>query len=188
MKTMPRSRKFLSIMAVVMIGVAVFHVQPQLAAAGPTSGGKMSDDANAIALQRFYNECLNQGRFDLLPEFVAADVVNHGSAGDEKGLAAFEQGIRRTRAMFPDPHFTVEDIVSNGDEAAVRWSMVATHTAAVAGVAPTGKQLRQHAIGIYRLEGGKIAEVWLEVDRLGVLQQLGVAIPGVPAPSARAAH
>jgi steroid delta-isomerase-like uncharacterized protein len=181
-------RKLLSIMAVVMIGVAVLSVRPQQAAAGPNQGGKMSNDANAVALQRFYSECLNQGRFDLVSEFVAADVVNHGAAGEEKGLAAFEQSIRRTRAMFPDPHFTVEDIVSHGDEVAVRWSMVATHTMTVAGVAPTGKQLRQHAIGIYRLEGGKIAEVWLEVDRLGMLQQLGVAIPGLPGPPPVAAR
>jgi predicted ester cyclase len=104
--------------------------------------------------------------------------------GEQKGLAAFEKSIRSTQAMFPNPHFTLEDIVSHGDEAAVRWSMATTHSATVAGMPPTGKPLTQRAIGIYRIEGGKIAEVWLEVDRLGMLQQLGVTIPGMPGPPA----
>jgi predicted ester cyclase len=180
-----RSEKVLSIMVVVMIGVAVLSVRPREAVAGHNKGGMMSSDTNATTIRRFYGECLNGGRLDLLPEIVSADVVSHTfDGGEQKGLAAFEKSIRSTQAMFPNPHFTLEDIVSHGDEAAVRWSMATTHSATVAGMPPTGKPLTQRAIGIYRIEGGKIAEVWLEVDRLGMLQQLGVTIPGMPGPPA----
>jgi predicted ester cyclase len=184
------SERVLSIMVVVMIGVAVLSDRPREAVADPNKGGAMSNDTNATTIRRFYDECLNGGRLDLLPEVVSADVVSHTfDGGEQKGLAAFEKSIRSTQAMFPNPHFTLEDIVSHGDEAAVRWSMATTHSATVAGMPPTGKRLTQRAIGIYRIEGGKIAEVWLEVDRLGMLQQLGVTIPGLPgAPAVRAAQ
>jgi hypothetical protein len=36
----------------------------------------------------------------------------------------------------------------------------------------------------YRFEGAKIAEVWIQVDQLGVLRQIGVQIPGLPAQAA----
>ena len=34
-------------------------------------------------------------------------------------------------------------------------------------------------IGIFRLDGGKVAELWVIYDQLGMLQQLGMApMPG----------
>ncbi|MBU6296610.1 MAG: ester cyclase [Alphaproteobacteria bacterium] len=33
----------------------------------------------------------------------------------------------------------------------------------------------ERAIAIYRLEDGKIAEVWAQIDTLGLLRQLGAA-------------
>ena len=47
-----------------------------------------------------------------------------------------------------------------------------------AGTAPTGRQVSNEGIGIYRVEDGKIVESWSQVDRLGVLQQIG-AVPTI---------
>jgi predicted ester cyclase len=48
----------------------------------------------------------------------------------------------------------------------------------MAGIPPTGKAVTVPAIQTFRLVDGKIAEAWLSIDRLGMLQQLGV----LPAP------
>jgi predicted ester cyclase len=42
------------------------------------------------------------------------------------------------------------------------------------GIPPTGKDVRVDAISIFRMDGGKIAEMWEVWDTLGFLQQLGV--------------
>ena len=42
------------------------------------------------------------------------------------------------------------------------------------GIPPTGKQGTVTGIGIARFEGGKIVEAWVELDALGMMQQLGV--------------
>jgi hypothetical protein len=42
------------------------------------------------------------------------------------------------------------------------------------GVAASGKQVTDTGITIYRFEGGQLAQAWLQTDRLGVLQQIGV--------------
>ena len=152
-------------------------------------GASMPSNSDAAVIHRFYEEVLNQNRFDLLPELVSSNVINHNADGSQQtGIAPFEQGIRRVQGMFSGNHFTVDDVVSNGDKAAARWTMTAKNSGPIGGIAPTGKQITQRGVVFYRFEDGKIAEIWLQVDRLGVLQQLGVQIPGVPAPPASAAR
>jgi predicted ester cyclase len=55
-------------------------------------------------------------------------------------------------------------------------------------VPPTGKQLTEQAVVFYRFENGKIAEIWAQMDQLGILRQIGVEIPGMPAPPRPNAH
>jgi predicted ester cyclase len=54
--------------------------------------------------------------------------------------------------------------------------MRGTHRDEFMGIAPTGKHVMFTGIAIFRVEEGKIAELWQNLDTLGLLQQLG-AIP-----------
>jgi steroid delta-isomerase-like uncharacterized protein len=143
--------------------------------------------SNAAIIHRLYEECLNQGHFDLLAELVTEDVTSHGPGGDTHGRAAYTQGVERVGRMFPDRHFSVDDVITDGDKAAARWTLVATNSAPIAEIPPTGKPITEHAVVFFRFRDGKIAEVWVQMDQLGVLRQIGVTIPGVPAPQP-AAH
>jgi len=73
-------------------------------------------------------------------------------------------------AAFPDLHFTFEDLIAEGDKVVVRWTSRGTQQGELMGIPPTGKQFSATGIEIYRLEGGKIVEHWLESDNLGMLQ------------------
>jgi predicted ester cyclase len=59
---------------------------------------------------------------------------------------------------------------------ATRWSARGTHQGELVGVDPTGNQVQITGITISRIEGGKIAEDWINYDALGMMQQIG-AIP-----------
>jgi steroid delta-isomerase-like uncharacterized protein len=149
----------------------------------------MSSNSNATTIHRFYEECINQNRIEVLPELVTENVIFHGPDGRKQtGIAAYRQAIHHTHEMFSSSHITVEDVVSNGDKAAARWTMTATNSGPVMGVAPTNKPVTQNAIVLYRFENGKIAEIWLQFDRLTVLQQVGAKIPGMADPSAVSAN
>ena len=70
-------------------------------------------------------------------------------------------------------------MVAEGDRVVVRWTAEGTHQGELLGIPPTGKRLRFSGISIYRLAEGKVAEVWEEFDRLGLMQHLGVILtPG----------
>ena len=82
---------------------------------------------------------------------------------------------------FPDLHYTVEDLVAEGDKVVVRYTGRGTQQGELWGIPPTGKQMTYTGILIWRFAEGKIAEHWAEPDRLGLMQQLGVISPQGPA-------
>lgn len=95
---------------------------------------------------------------------------------DLEGLKKFYQGLWEA---FPDLRITIEDIVGEGETVAWRLSVTGTHEAEFRGVAPTGQKVAFTAQYVFRFRNGKIVERWTNLDRLGVLIQLG-AVPAPP--------
>ncbi len=190
---MNHSRSFLLPLAAATFSF-IGAISPRAAAQSPTPAarntGATMPTAQAITIHRFYEECLNQNHPELIPELFTPGIIIHSTNDTtvSTGFPAVHQTVSRVRAMFPDQHFTVDDVVVNGDKAAARWSMTATNTAPIAGIPPTGRPITQHAIVFYRFEGDKIAELWLQMDQLGVLLQVGVQIPGMQRPGAAPAQ
>ena len=58
----------------------------------------------------------------------------------------------------------------------IRQTWRGTHNGNFLGIPPTGKQVTFTSTEFYRVAGGELAEEWVEIDMLGLLQQLG-AIP-----------
>ena len=79
-------------------------------------------------------------------------------------------------AAFPDIHFTVEQMIAEGDKVAVRESWTGTHQGDFQGIPSTGKKVTMINTCIIRMENGKFAESWCTLDELSLMQQLG-AIP-----------
>jgi steroid delta-isomerase-like uncharacterized protein len=131
------------------------------------------ETANAGIVRRLYEEYLNQNRPELLPSLVSENVVLH-SATEERGIAAYAALTDRLRVAFHEMHFTLLDLIACGDRVAVRWTMDATHGGPLVGIPATGKRVEQRANVIYRLEDGKIAEIWAQMDQVGMLRQLGI--------------
>jgi steroid delta-isomerase-like uncharacterized protein len=77
----------------------------------------------------------------------------------------------------PDMQIVLEELVAEGDRAAGRWTALWTDTGGIAGVPPSGKELRMSGLDIIRCAGGAIAERWWAEDVLGVLRQAGI-FPG----------
>ena len=116
------------------------------------------------ALWRRFVEELNKGR--VLDELLATDFVLH-SVNDADIHGSLKEFFSDVFNAFPDVHFTIDDMIAEGDKVATRWTMTGTHKA-------TNKTVTVWGIGIVRVVGGKIAERWLRSDTLGIRQQLGL--------------
>ena len=145
----------------------------------------MSLDDNKAIIRAYVETVWNGRQLDRADEVVAADFVDHAPMpGQAPGL----EGVKRKWAMYldaiPDFRVTIEEMVAEGDKVAVRRSYEGTHRGELLGIPATGKRLQFGGISIFRLADGRIAEHWEQLDRLALMQQLGV----VPAPDARSAQ
>jgi len=67
-----------------------------------------------------------------------------------------------------------EDQIAEGDKVATRLTLHAVHTGEFQGMPATGKQIVVPQIAIHRIQNGKIVEVWVSSDDIGMMQQLGL--------------
>jgi predicted ester cyclase len=91
-------------------------------------------------------------------------------------LKDFKQVMSELYDAFPDIHWTLDDMVVEGDKAVVRYTFTGTHKGTIMGIPPTNRKVTMWWIGIDRVAGGKFVEGWARCDTLGFMQQLG-AIP-----------
>jgi predicted ester cyclase len=75
---------------------------------------------------------------------------------------------------FPDSHFTVDEMIAEGDRVATKKTFTGTHTEEFNGIPATGKRVTLQYADIMRVRHGKIVEHWLSMDQLSFMQQLGV--------------
>ena len=137
----------------------------------------MSAENNESVVRRWieaYNDRDRQAEADLLAPGYVAHVP--GAPGPLVGLEAWTQFSGSFAQAFPDLRLTVEDIFSAGEMVAARVAFHGTHRGEFQGTAPTGKEVAFSSIEVNRVVGGKVEEHWVELDLLGLMQQLG-AIP-----------
>jgi|SRR6516162_7473184 len=124
-------------------------------------------------------EVWNQGREQTIDELMAPEAVAHGLADatqTHRGPTAFKPFWAQLRGAFPDIHFTIDDVVSEGDMVAARWTATMTHRGEYLGVAATQKQLTLTGMVFVRIGGGKIQEGWNNWDQHTVTRELGLPL------------
>jgi predicted ester cyclase len=73
-------------------------------------------------------------------------------------------------------HFTIDDVVSEGNMVAARWTARMTHRGEYLGVAATQKQLTVTGMVFVRIGDGKIQEGWNNWDQHTVTRELGLPL------------
>ncbi|MBK9270875.1 MAG: ester cyclase [Saprospiraceae bacterium] len=80
--------------------------------------------------------------------------------------------VETYRKIFPDIQFTLTQIIAEEDIVCFRFTAEATHQGEFMGIAATNKRVQFSGIVIHRIENGRFAESWNEIDLLGIRQQL----------------
>jgi steroid delta-isomerase-like uncharacterized protein len=137
-----------------------------------------SAEENKGIAERVIEEVWNKGNLGTFDEVFAADLVNHNPFNTEVRTAEdYRAFISTGIAAFPELHYTIEDMIAEGDKVAFRFVFTGTHEGEMGGIPRTGKHVTMTGMTICRCEGGKIPELWANWDGLGYLQQLGLIPP-----------
>ena len=138
----------------------------------------MSVETNKETARRFIEEVFNdqpQGA----REFEAQDYINHDPTG--RAMQGGARQIAGFRAASPDLHYTITQLLGEGDFVAVQWSASGTHQQRIAHLEAefaqpaTGKTVTLTGVSLFRFEGNKIVELWNHWDRHHLLGQIGGA-------------
>lgn len=105
-------------------------------------------------------------------EFIAPSYLGHLSSATAIDAAELERLERIFAAAFSDTTREIKDLVAENDRVVLRVETVTTHAGEFYGVAPTRKKVRFTGIVIYRIQDGRIAESWAEIDFASLLRQL----------------
>ena len=137
-------------------------------------------ERNKAVIQRVFDEIVNEGRYDLIPELYAEDMIDHDPLpGAPPGRSAIRHSIQAMRGGFPDLQVTIEELVAVDDRVAQRAVWRGTNVGPIMGFPPTGKKAEWDSMLFWRLRDGKITERWATMDVLGMVMQLGaMPMPG----------
>jgi predicted SnoaL-like aldol condensation-catalyzing enzyme len=110
----------------------------------------MTTREEANALVRRLQECFNSRRFDDADALHTPDFFCHPLGAT--GFAAGKDAWRTVTALFPGMRVVAQEILVDGDKAAVRST--------VEGIAPPDGDAQPTLFEIFRFDGGRFAEMW----------------------------
>jgi predicted SnoaL-like aldol condensation-catalyzing enzyme len=162
--------------ASLVIAVATAPRLAKAQAATPTA----DLEANKAVARRFHDELFVQGTLEVVDEILTPDFTWYAPPQTVfvEGPEAVKQTAQEVRDYFTGIAISRDDEIAEGDRVVHRWTLtgtVQTEHGAVP-VVYTG-------IDIFRIENGKLAELWQSTDDYGLAQQLG-EIPTAGTPEA----
>jgi predicted ester cyclase len=99
----------------------------------------MSENENKILVRQVI-KYWNQRNLEAYFEILAPEYIEHLPTGDVP-LAQLKKYANTFFIAFPDIHFTVKNMVAEGDKIAVLVNWRATHRGEYMGIPPTGKKI-----------------------------------------------
>lgn len=127
---------------------------------------------------KVWDAAWDRGEVDALEELLSQHYRRYSGETDPHDLAGFKASILTTRAAFPDLVTTIDDIVIEGDRAAIRWHSVGHHQGSLLGVPATKRRVEVSGATFARFDGDRIVEEFVTWDPRALLSALGIISVG----------
>lgn len=128
-------------------------------------------------MQHFIDEVWNRGNVAALDAICTPNMVLlQPPYPPIEGLEAYRKYVVDTRAIFPDLHMTVEEMIVEGDSVALRGFWTGTQTGPLrwTSLPATGKKVKVAFCELIHMSGDKANEGFGYHDNLGMLRLLGI--------------
>ena len=112
-----------------------------------------------------------------IDELCDPGLVDHNPApGHEPTLTGFKQKVAFFKETFPDLKEDLQEIIASGETVATRWVLTGSLQQEFMGIPASGQPIRVEGMNFYRLQDGRVTDIWAQFDGVAMMQQLG-AIP-----------
>ena len=164
---------------------AIQDFDAQLPGTRSTPATSRSTDSESVDVVRKSFDALNEHNLDRWSQFLTDSY--RGEAPGVKGQQSKAQ-IREYNQIFidafPDLHFTLTQIIAQGDRVVVQWEATGTHRGQLRDpsgdmvIQPTGRKVTGTGCTILETKSGKLTRGWLFWDMANLLNQIGAMPSG----------
>ena len=136
-----------------------------------------TDASKAVVSQAL--EFVNGHDLDTLDAHFSPTVAIHATSAqplavDYYGLDGARAYYEALFAAFPDLTYQADDVIAEDNLVMVRWTARGTFSGEYQGVSGGGQPVEVAGISLWRVADGKIAELWVSMDTLKLLQEMGI--------------
>ena len=112
---------------------------------------------NREIVRTWFDSVWNQKNPATIAQLMSPDAAGVTETGEVTSPAEFKKAVYDPLvAAFPDVKISLDGIVTEGDEAAVRWTILATHTGPLAHLRPSGRRVKFSGMTWLKFKDGKI--------------------------------
>ena len=133
-------------------------------------------DGNKKVARFYIEEIVNKQKLELLNQVFADSFLVHILIDSTQNLHSIEaqaEFLKYLFKAFPDIHYTVGDIIGEGDKIAMRLTLSATHKDEFWGYKASGNRINYLSeIFFFRFTNGKVVESWVQFDLHNLFRQL----------------
>ncbi|PAF31145.1 ester cyclase [Paenibacillus sp. 7516] len=128
-------------------------------------------------VRAFFEEVRSGRNPDYADTLMAEQVLAHQVVSEEEVTvnrtpSQYADHVREMIQAYGEFSLEIQELIVQGDKVYVRWRQAGTHVGEVDGYAPTLLPVIEIASAVYRVENERIAEYWIQIDRLGIEKQL----------------
>jgi steroid delta-isomerase-like uncharacterized protein len=141
------------------------------------STGEITSEAQeTLRLVRDLLEAWNVHDPERIESFYAQQYegVDVGQAKPQRGPQDVSRLVKRYLQAFPDLRFVDEEIVVQGNRAALVWTARGTHAGELMHIPPTGRSIAVRGTSVLTVENGKVTRGLYIWDVAGLLRNIGL--------------
>ncbi len=133
----------------------------------------MSTEEKKALIQRAMN-LINEKDYATIDQMYASSYIRHDATAPQvSNREGYKQYVMALCSIFPDLHFTIEDLLVDGEKVICRFTTAGTHSRPWRSIPATGKQVTTSGIAISRVVDNEVVEDWFINDIFGMAEQLG---------------
>lgn len=135
-------------------------------------------ESRRTLIEKAWVAAWDRGEVEALDELLSPDYRRRTSDDDAQDLTTFKASIVATRSAFPDLVTTLDEVVIEGDRAAIRWHSSGTHENSFLGVPATKRRVDVSGATFARFAGDQVVEEFVTWDPRALLSALGIISVG----------
>jgi predicted ester cyclase len=149
----------------------------------PYSGNPTTDTEESRTLvEHWFNKILTNHDLTSLDTIALAEILVHKTAmpceASYYGINGVEDWLGEQWRSFPNLEIAEYFTLAQGDIVVARWKARGRSEGNFLILPPTGKTVEYTGVSMYRIEDGKMAEIWETRNTLGIMQQLSPELRG----------